>query len=72
MPNPTESPGLVQTCRDLRDDLEQLFKLSPLLAFSAKGRVAVHRTQTLLEQLEDLSDRVTLIETQLREKRREP
>jgi hypothetical protein len=55
-------PPLVQTCRDLRDDLDQLFKLSPLLAFSPKGRVVVHRTQTLLEQLEDLADRVTLLE----------
>jgi hypothetical protein len=53
---------LIQTCRDLRDDLDQLFKLSPLLAFSPKGRVAVHRTQTLLEQLEDLADRVTVLE----------
>lgn len=68
MSNPTQPPSLVQTCRDLREDLEQLFKLSPLLAFSAKGRVAVHRTQTLLEQLEDLADRVTLIETQLKER----
>ena len=56
------SPPLVETCRALRDDLDQLFKLSPLLAFSPKGRVVVHRTQQLLEHLEDLEDRVTLLE----------
>jgi len=55
-------PTLIQTCRDLRQDLDQLFKLSPMLAFSPKGRVVVHRTQQLLEQIEDLADRVTLLE----------
>jgi len=63
--NPTQPASLVQTCRDLREDLDQLFKLSPLLAFSPKGRVVVHRTQQLLEQLEDLGDRVTLLELKM-------
>jgi hypothetical protein len=52
---------LIQTCRQLRGDLEQLAK-SPLLAINPRGRVAVHRTQILLEQIEDLADRVTVLE----------
>lgn len=52
---------LIQTCRELRADLELLAK-SPLLLVNSRGRVAVHRTQILLEQLEDLADRVTLLE----------
>jgi hypothetical protein len=61
--NVIQSPGtiLILTCRQLRADLEQLGK-SPLLRLNSSGRIAVHRTQILLEQVEDLADRVTLLE----------
>jgi hypothetical protein len=52
---------LIQTCRELRSDLEQLAK-SPFMAINPRGRVAVHRTQIFLEQIEDLADRVTVLE----------
>lgn len=63
MSNPIQPIGieLIQTCRTLRGDLEQLAK-SPLLAINPRGRVAVHRFQIFLEQIEDLADRVTLLE----------
>jgi hypothetical protein len=61
--NVIQSPStiLILTCRQLRSDLEQLAK-SPLLRLNSSGRVAVHRTQILLEQIEDLADRVTMLE----------
>lgn len=63
MSNPIQPPAveLIQTLRTLRGDLEQLAK-SPLMSINTRGRVVVHRTQILLEQLEDLADRVTLLE----------
>lgn len=63
MSNPIQPIGieLIQTCRTLRGDLEQLAK-SPLLTINPRGRVVVHRTQIFLEQIEDLADRVTLLE----------
>ena len=63
MSKPTQPPAveLIQTLRELRGDLEQLAK-SPLMSINTRGKVVVHRTQILLEQLEDLADRVTLLE----------
>jgi len=60
---PIQPPAveLIQTLRELRGDLEQLAK-SPLMSINTRGKVVVHRTQILLEQLEDLADRVTLLE----------
>jgi hypothetical protein len=54
-------PNLIQTCRELRSDLQQFCK-SPLLILNPRGRVAVCRTQILLTEIEDLADRVTLLE----------
>ena len=63
MSNPIQPPAveLIQTLRTLRGDLDQLAK-SPLMSINTRGRVVVHRTMILLEQLEDLADRVTLLE----------
>jgi len=60
---PIQNPGseLILTLRELRGDLETFGK-SPLLTIHSRGRVVVDRTQILLEQLEDLVDRVTLLE----------
>jgi hypothetical protein len=52
---------LIQTCRELHSDLEQLAK-SPLLVMNRNGRSVINRTQVLLVELEDLADRVTLLE----------
>jgi len=52
---------LIQTCRELHADLEQLAK-SPLLVMNRNGRMVISRTQVLLVELEDLADRVTLLE----------
>jgi hypothetical protein len=61
--NVIQPPGseLLQTCRQLRGDLEQLGK-SALLAINPRGRIVVQRTQIFLEQVEDLADRVTVLE----------
>ena len=53
---------LVFTCRELRADLE-LFSKSPLTLLNPRGRLVLQRTQILLTQLEDLADRVVLLES---------
>lgn len=55
------APRIIETCRKLRDDLKQLAK-SPWLAMNPRGRLVLERTDLLLVELEDLSDRVTLLE----------
>jgi hypothetical protein len=60
-PTPQPAPRIIETCRKLRVSLSE-FSKSPLLVLNPKGRVAIEHTQVLLAELEDLADRVTMLE----------
>ncbi len=62
--NTPPAPKIIATSRALRADLAK-FNSSPLLALNPRGRVALERTQVFLEEIEDLADRVTLLEIAL-------
>lgn len=57
-------PRIIEACRALRGDLQQFAK-SPVLVLNPRGKAALERTQMFLEELEDLADRVTLLEIAL-------
>jgi len=57
----SNQPRIIEACRALRVDLAQ-FSKSPVLVLNPRGRAALERTQIFLQELEDLADRVTLLE----------
>lgn len=54
-------PKIIDTCRALRAHL-QAFSKSPMLTFNQRGKAALEATDKLLGELEDLADRVELLE----------
>lgn len=54
-------PKLIDTCRELRGHM-QAFSKSPMLALNPRGKRAFELTEQLLGEVEDLADRVTLLE----------
>jgi len=49
------SDQLQTTCDELRADLAEFEKYSPVLLMNRRGKIAVQRTQTLLTQLAALA-----------------
>ncbi|MGH8208102.1 MAG: hypothetical protein ACREU6_00635 [Steroidobacteraceae bacterium] len=54
-------PKIIDTCRALRGHM-QAFSKSPMLALNPRGKLAFELTGQLLLEVEDLADRVTLLE----------
>jgi hypothetical protein len=54
-------PKLIDTCRELRGHM-LTFSKSPMLALNPRGKRAFELTEQLLTEIEDLADRVTLLE----------
>lgn len=59
---------LQATCTELRADLAEFAKHSPLLLMNRRGKVAVERTLTLLTQLAELATEVAELRRRLPEK----
>lgn len=54
-------PKIIDRCRQLRSHL-QAFSKSPMLMLNPRGKAALEATDQLLEDIQDLADRVTLLE----------
>lgn len=57
-------PKIIDTCRALRGHM-QAFAKSPMLALNPRGKAAFELTGQLISEIEDLADRVTLLEISL-------
>ena len=54
-------PKIIDTCRELRGHMAT-FSKSPMLALNPRGKRACELVQDLLTEVEDLADRVALLE----------
>jgi len=56
---------LQTTCAELRADLAEFEKYSPVLLMNRRGKIAVQRTQALLTQLAELANDVAALRRRL-------
>jgi len=54
-------PKIIDTCRELRGHMAT-FSKSPVLALNPRGKRALELVSDLLTEVEDLADRVALLE----------
>jgi len=59
--DPRAVPKIIDTCRELRGHMAT-FSKSPVLALNPRGKRALELVSDLLTEVEDLADRVALLE----------